>query len=278
MLNTDSPLYGIINVSVANMRQHPVYQSELVNQIILGTVVPIFEEQNEFYYIQNWDGYLGWISKASVVAVNREAAENWQESPQVIFKENYGFVSKSIDHESELITDLVPCAIMKMLQGNSEFTKVEVPDGRIGYVRSDFIVHLETQQSVRPTKQSIINISMRFLGIPYLWGGTSAKAFDCSGFVQTVFRLHNVELPRNANQMAETGKEITVGEDFENLDVGDLLFFGKTLKRITHVALFMGNRSIIHSEGVVRMNSLDPEHSLYNEFRHKTFLKANRIL
>ena len=77
--------------------------------------------------------------------------------------------------------------------------------------------------------------------------------------------------------MAEIGREITASRNFSNLEVGDLLFFGKTLQRITHVAISLGKDQFVHSEGRVRINSLDPGHPLFNEYRRRTFLKTRRV-
>lgn len=274
----DALHYAIVKVSVANMRLQPVFQSELINQLILGTIVPIFEEQNDFYYVQNWDGYLGWISKYTVVVGEKKIAENWQKSPHIMVIENNGFVKKDMNQTAEIITDLVPCTILKKLNNNLKFTKVELPDGQTGYIKNSIIIDEKTQQSVKATKKGIIKISKKFLGIPYLWGGTSTKAFDCSGFVQTVFRLLNVWLPRDASQMAELGRELSIKSSYENLKTGDLLFYGNTLKRITHVAIFIKDSLFIHSEGMVRINSLDPENPFFNAHRYETLLKAQRIL
>lgn len=277
-LNKNTTDYGIVNVSVANLRLQPIYQSELVNQIILGTIVPVFEEQNDFYYIQNWDGYLGWINKHTFILGNQTLAEEWQGASRVMAMENYGLIRKNDSKESEVIRDLVPCAIMKRLDSNSNFTRVELPDGQTGFVESSIIVDEKTQLNVKATQEDIVSISKRFLGIPYFWGGTSAKGFDCSGFVQTVFRLLNISLPRDAKKMIEIGREIHVEKNFNNLEVGDLLFFGKTLKRITHVAISFGGELFIHSEGCVKVNSLNPDHPAFNEYRRNTFLRAKKIL
>lgn len=277
-LSKETSAYGIINVSVANLRLQPVYQSELLSQIILGTIVPVFEEQNDFYYVQNWDSYFGWISKYAVIVGDKEMAEKWQTAPRVMVIENHGVVRKSDNIGAEVIADLVPCAILKKLKRETETTKVQLPDGQTGFVETDIIVDEKMQLNVKATQEGIASLSKKYLGIPYLWGGTSVKGFDCSGFVQTVFRLHNIELYRDARKMAEMGNEISVNAKCDNLEVGDLLFFGKTLKRITHVAISLGKGLFIHSEGRVRMNSLDPGHPLFNDVRLKTLLMAKRIL
>lgn len=277
-MNEDTSVYGIVKISVANMRSQAVFQSELVNQLIMGAIVPVFEEQNDFYYIQSWDSYFGWINKHEVIVGDEKMADDWYNSSRVMVVRNYGIVRREMDQEAEVITDLVPCAILKRLDGDSTFTKVELPDEQTGFVESGIVIDEKTQLSIKATREDVVNISKSFLGIPYLWGGTSAKGFDCSGFVQTVFRLLNIELYRNASQMAEMGREISVEKNFANLEAGDLIFFGKTLKRITHVAISLGKGLFIHAEGAVRINSLDPDHPLFNEYRRNTFIKARRIL
>lgn len=277
-ISEDTSEYGIISISVANLRRQPVFQAELLNQIILGTIIPIFEERNDFYYIQNWDGYWGWVNKHGVVVGDRNMAESWQDSSHVIFNEIHGVVRKNHQKEAEIITDLVPCAILKKLECSSKLTKVGLPDGKTGYVESNLIMDEKALQAIQPTKEDIIKISKKFLGIPYLWGGNSSKGFDCSGFVQTVFRLLNIELPRDASQMANIGREVTVKEDLTNIEVGDLLFYGKTLKRINHVSIYIGNGLFIHSRGSICLNSLTADHPLYDDYLNKLCLKAQRII
>lgn len=275
---SDSLKYGIVNISVANLRQEPVFQSELVNQTLLGTVVPVYEEQNDFYFIENWDGYRGWISKSSVLLTDREKAEEWQNSKKVIFTGISGMITKSPGGEDECVSDLVCGSILKRIEELPEFVKVECPDGRVGYVRKKMTVDWAMQQTFKPSPDAIIKTSKQFMGLPYLWGGTSSKALDCSGFVQMVFLLLNVPLPRNASQMIKLGNEIEIGKRFDSLKTGDLLFFGKTVERVTHVAIYLENKQFIHADGYVQINSLVPGDADYNEYRHQTLLKVKRIL
>ena len=78
--------------------------------------------------------------------------------------------------------------------------------------------------------------------------------------------------------MIKLGQEIEPENGFDNLKTGDLLFFGKTIERVTHVALYLENKQFIHAEGYVKINSLAPGDPDYNEYRHQTLLKVKRIL
>ncbi|MFQ5604624.1 MAG: NlpC/P60 family protein [bacterium] len=270
--------FGIVNISVANLRRQPKYQAELVTQSLLGTVVRIYKEKRGFYYVQNWDRYLGWVNKSSLVTTDYVSALKWQNAPQVMCVSNYGQVRSQSGASDDFLVDLVPGALLKRLEKGYNWYKVETPDGRVGYVDSDLVAEEESVRKMPPARENIIRTSKRFLGVPYLWGGTSAKGFDCSGFVQTVFKLNNLALPRDASQIAREGRNIQTGDHFENLLPGDLLFFGPDSSRITHCGIYMGEQFYIHSSGSVHVNSLDKTHPLFNEYRFKTFRKAKRIL
>jgi len=276
-LAADTERFGIVNISVANIRREPVYQSELINQTLLGTVLPIYEDQNDFCYVENWDGYLGWVTVNSLTIVGRAEAGRWLSSEQVIFGQNHGRVTAGRSPDSEGLVDLVTCARVNKVKAYGEYIEVVLPDQRCGFV---------TQQGTQPNplvktgkpEEKVVRMAQQFLGIPYLWGGTSSKAFDCSGFVQTVFRFVGVHLPRDAGQMAKVGTEISTSEGCRLTRVGDLLFFGESARRTTHVALVLDSEQFIHAEGYVRRNSLLPEHELYSPHRKKTLLQARRIL
>jgi cell wall-associated NlpC family hydrolase len=96
------------------------------------------------------------------------------------------------------------------------------------------------------------------LGTRYVWGGSTTAGFDCSGFVQHVFRAHDVHLPRTSRQMAQVGAPIPRNES--DWQVGDLLFFAGNGTRVDHVAMYVGAGRIIHSTetgGGVRYDQLE---------------------
>jgi len=95
------------------------------------------------------------------------------------------------------------------------------------------------------------------MGLPYLWGGSSSKMNDCSGFTSTVFLAHGIQLPRDASQQALIGKSVEFDRTFQMVKPGDLLFFGSK-ERITHVGISLGGYEYIHQDGYVDIGSFDP--------------------
>lgn len=273
--------WGIVNISVANMREHPKFQAQLVNQSLMGTVVRLLKEDNGFYYIQNRDQYLGWMHKLSVIAVDSMTAAEWQNGPKVTAVANYSVIRRENndpDDPNDVIADLVPGMQLKLLGKKAANYRISAPDGRTGLVPQTAAIDHMAMDRIKATRDRLQSTSKSFLGAPYLWGGTSAKGFDCSGFVQTVFRLNNIELPRDASQMVHEGTAIDISENFDLLQAGDLLFFGSRPGRITHVAMYLDNGLYIHSSTSVHINSLLEDHTLFSEYRRKTLQSARRIL
>jgi len=106
------------------------------------------------------------------------------------------------------------------------------------------------------TGQKIVDTAKQYLGVPYVWGGSSPSGFDCSGLVQYVFKAHGISLPRTTKEQWTVGTAISKSQ----LKVGDLVFFANTYTSgISHVGIYVGNNQFIHassSKGVI-ISSLD---------------------
>ena len=102
-----------------------------------------------------------------------------------------------------------------------------------------------TSRSARANAAAVLNTADAYVGTKYVWGGSTPSGFDCSGFVQYVFRKHGVELPRTSRQQAKVGQALP--PSISALEVGDLMFFASNGSRIDHIAIYAGNDQIIHS-------------------------------
>jgi hypothetical protein len=276
-IREDAIGYGIINVSVANMRSQSVFQSELVNQTLMGNIVSLLDQRDDFYLVQNWDGYIGWISKHEIFVADLSLTKEWHGSEKVMMRKNYSLIYSEPAEDSQIISDLVPCILLKKLDDEADFLKVEFPDKQIGYVKKYLFISHKEYLNIDISVDKVTTLARTFLGIPYLWGGNSSKGFDCSGFVQTVFRLLNFILPRDSGPMSREGKTIPLTEKMTDYRPGDLFFFGKTVNRINHVAIYLGNGLYIHARGKVQINSLDKNHPLYEDYLRSLFVKVQRV-
>ncbi len=131
-------------------------------------------------------------------------------------------------------------------------------------------------------KEDLVETSKKLMGLPYLWGGTSPKGVDCSGFTKTVYFLNGMVIPRDASQQVHTGKLIDTTKNFQNLIPGDLLFFGRpatdsTSERVVHVGMWIGDNQFIHSMGDVHISTMDSTSSDFDEYNYNRYLRSKRV-
>jgi cell wall-associated NlpC family hydrolase len=275
---------GIVIIDVGDVRHEPRKQGKLITQVLMGTVVTLLKKTGGYCFIQMPDRYLGWINVAAIYIIDQTDAKTWNTAHKVIITELKCIVRKTPDSISVPLCNVVAGCILKSGGKNNGWTKVELADGRKGFVPDSLVQDLdEWNKSRMLTGENLEKTAKALLGIPYLWGGTSVKGMDCSGFVKMVYRLNGMELHRDADQQADQGTPIDPGKNFKNLQKGDLLFFGqqargKQSKRITHVGLCIGNRLFIHSSGRVRLSSLDPSSNYFEESLLTRFILARRII
>ena len=123
----------------------------------------------------------------------------------------------------------------------------------------------------------IVRSARRFLGAPYRLGGTTPRAFDCSGFVRYVFALHGVLLPRTAHEQAAVGAAPLPGDSLEQ---GDLLFFWGG-HGAQHIAIYMGGDSIIHASSTnhhVRIDRLTGGPRGHRTWFNQRLIAVRRVL
>ncbi|SHE78840.1 NlpC/P60 family protein [Mariniphaga anaerophila] len=276
-------IFGLVNNSVANLRTDPRYSSELSTQALLGTPVKILKKKGSWSLVQTPDKYISWAPPGAVFPISESSLKKWRDTERVILKTSFTEIFETEKMEIP-IADASMGGIVELLEEKWNTLKVKLPDGREGYTTPDnWISFSDFLTTAHPNSASIVSLSQKLTGRPYLWGGTSALAMDCSGFTKTVYFMHGIILARDASLQARHGQMAEPGNSFEKLAPGDLLFFGRKAtdnqpERITHVAISLGETEFIHASAHVRKNSFNPPSSLFSEYRKNTFIRARRVI
>ncbi|RLD51949.1 MAG: hypothetical protein DRI94_04590 [Bacteroidetes bacterium] len=279
-------VHAIVNNSVASIRKKAKHSSELVNQAFLGTPVKVYKKERNWYLIQTPNRYIGWINEDDIIFFNKEQLSKLKQKNKIIYKKQQGSSYSEPDENSQVISDLVIGCILSVTDTINNFFKVQYPDGREAYVLKKEVDKMMTVFNRIPEGKNLVNTAKKFYGIPYLWGGLSSKAIDCSGFTSAIYFMNGVILQRDASQQIKYGTEMTNKFKFKNLSAGDLLFFTdisylgdkEKSKKITHVGMYIGDTEFIHASGKVKINSMDSTRKNFNPEYRDTFKKAIRII
>lgn len=212
---------GICIVTVAPVRAESSDKAEIVTEILFGESADILEVNKNWTKIKmHYDGYEGWMDTKQIKTVTDE----------------------------EL-------AKRKVTVITEDFSSVLMNDGKILLsMGSEVEFPAVASRRSHDVRESVALTAREFLNVPYLWGGKSFFAVDCSGFTQLVYKIHNVKLPRDTYQQAEIGEPLTFVEESQP---GDLAFFENEEGRIIHVGIMLENQKIIHASGKVRIDTLD---------------------
>ena len=281
MLLPDSTLgdsnFAIVNVSVTPLREKPRHSSQMVDQAILGNTIKLLRYSNGWYLAQTHYNYVGWINKTGLHVCDSTSKTNWERQTNYTTKTLQSSLFSHPSETSQPVSDMVLNNVFIGKIKNKNWVSLLLPDGRSGFAKMDNLqlINKNLKKPIEP--DSILQQAYKMMGIPYLWGGNSAKANDCSGFTQTVFKANGIQLPRDARQQALEGITITPNKHWSNINKGDLLFFGKEDK-ITHVGISIGGKDFIHQGGKVSINSLDERSEYFSPKRLESFLNIKRIV
>ena len=279
----EGKVYGIVNVSVCNLRAEGDFSSEMMTQALMGMPVKVLQRDG-WYRVQTPDNYISWVHRVGIHPVTEEELTAWNRAEKVVVTSHYGFVYSEANEGSQTVSDVVAGDRLKLEGRKGAFYRVSYPDGRTGYVsRKIAKTEKEWRAALKQDASSIIATAKTLMGVPYLWAGTSSKGVDCSGLMRTVLYLHDIIIPRDASQQAYVGEHIDIAPDFSNLVPGDLIFFGRKAtperkERVVHVGMYIGEGRFIHSQGDVRISSFLPEDELFDAYNLGRLLFAARVL
>jgi len=278
--------YAVARNSVINIRSQPKHSAELGTQGLLGMPLKVLDKKGDFYRIQTPDKYISWVDKGGITRMNKENFDNWNQYKKIIFVKNFGYVYADKNENSKIVSDITLGGVLKYKSSDSKFYEVEYPDTRTGFVKKDeALIYASWLENLTPSKEKIESIAKKMDGFPYLWGGTSSKGMDCSGFTKMIYLMNGFIIPRDASQQINAGKKVDENLDFKDLEKGDLIFFGRKAtaekkQRVVHVGIWLGNGKMefIHASGNVHISSMSKNEPNYDEFNKNRYLGSRRYL
>ena len=217
---------------------------EVLTKLDNGVQVEVLSTVDSGWYQISYEEITGYVSGEYLTVDEAEAASLPQERAPVYER----ITADSLNIRSAPGTDQEK--VGKLSAGRIVETLEELEDGwyRIeeGYISAEFTEVVDPSELVQSSKgQEIVNYAMQFLGYPYVYGGSSPRGFDCSGFTSYIYKQFGYSLKRSASDQLDNGTSVSRSE----LQPGDLVMFkkGSSSRRASHVGIYIGNNQFIHS-------------------------------
>lgn len=235
--------YGICRIAVAPLRAEPSDRAEIVSQILFGEQVKVVQKDERWWLVENgYDAYQGWIDFRQLAAITQRQFEELRDG-KLLAPLSFNNVLTAADGS---VYHLSPGSNLPYLKDGSCYAGAE-----------KFELSFTPHDASKSNFKADIEATARFFqNVPYLWGGRHLFGLDCSGFVQTVFKMLNIKLNRDASQQAEQGELVGF---LAECRPGDVAFFDNAEGKITHVGIMLSPSEIIHSSAKVKIDPIDDQ-------------------
>ena len=256
---------GICIYTYIPVRKEPSEASEMVSQILFGETYNILEYYQKWANIElDFDGYMGWIDRKLLYLIDEQRLSWLQRVNSFVFNIPLCIAHQKNRNSSQYI-----------LAGSNLY---EIHGKKFSLFDKTFqTTEPLTNNKQKNTHKVVCETAMALLNTPYLWGGRSTFGIDCSGFVQTLFKIAGKNLLRDTRQQAKLG--VPVKSLVESIP-GDVAFFENEEGKIVHTGILLSKNEIIHASGYVHIDPID-DNGIFNserkEYSHKLSLIRRMI-
>lgn len=227
-----------VSTNLAGFYAEPSFASRLVSQLFNGSVQEVLQEQADWAFARQSDGYLGWVYLPHLSLSVPSSAIHLVSAPVGLLRE------QPLD-VAALVTRLPGGTRVSINEEIEEWANIELVGGTSGWLPRSSLRSLDALPNEPASRRQILAAdAAQMIGVPYLEGGCSALGFNSAGFTQLLYRLIGETLPRDADMQWDAGRPAKTP-----FEPGDLLFFGENGEppRITHVGMSLGGWRMIHA-------------------------------
>ncbi len=233
----NSSVFTYVQDRVLNMREKPSADAKIVSQAIFGEAIQIFEEaKGGWLAIETSDGYRGWSFSPSLCRL-----ENRYTGNLCVARAAAHLYSKPDIEYGPVLTLPFGVELQEKGQIDDRWIKVCLHTKAEAFIQTGDVF----AKGEICSKDAFFSIARQFIALPYTWGGRSSFGFDCSGLVQTLYRLVGIDLPRDSQQQAKDCRFFTF--DPSDCEPGDLIFFGHFPHHVKHVGIALGDGTFLHA-------------------------------
>ncbi len=239
--------YAICIVPVAHVRLVPDHRAEMTNQVLFGEQINVFDIDQD-----------GWLQMETII----DGYKGYCRANQ--FFTNAELLQSTNEFTGDWVSSIMVNDQKTMIPFGSDLSilQSDLPGCRVSFAGN---IYTASKNDI--SAENILKLASLFLNTAYLWGGRSVFGIDCSGFVQSVYKMLNVRLPRDANTQVAVGEPVGF---LEESVCGDLAFFDDEAGKIIHVGILISPTEIIHSSGNVRIDAIDNEGIVHSGTKKRT--------
>ena len=230
----------IVKASYANIYTEPSFSSEMVTQALFFESVDIISEHGNWFKISQWDSYEGYIHKFYLCQGEDKLEDT------VLLLDRLTPIYSSQDNQN--ISMVAPFgSVINYRQGTGGWATINIES------KSHFL-KVPNNTTVVASRDMVTEYCSRLIGSPYLWGGKTPFGYDCSGFVQAVYKAMDINLERDTSQQIKDTRAVSI--DISDVKPGDLVFFDFEGNGVDHVGIWSGDDSVTHCGGHVKTQSI----------------------